>query len=75
MEEMSERLGEAIRMSVRHGDIINQYGHGQYLVLLVNTTRENCDVIEMRINRNFIIGRQRTGVEYHVNSVVCEPVR
>ena len=72
LEELSVRLGEAIRVSVRHGDIINQYGSGQFLVLLINTTREDCDIIEDRINRKFIIGRQRTGVEYHVNSVICE---
>lgn len=72
LEEMSVRLGEAIKNSVRHGDIINQYGRGQFLVLLVNTTRENCDVIEKRINQKFITGRQRTGVQYHVNSVICE---
>lgn len=72
LEEMSARLGNAIRMSVRHGDIINQYGKGQFLVLLINTTREDCDIIEERINHRFIVGRQRAGVEYHVNSVLCE---
>lgn len=72
LEEMSERLRESIRHSVRHGDIINQYGRGQFLVLLVNTTRENCEIVEKRINRNFLVGRQRTGVQYHVNSVICE---
>lgn len=72
LDEMSSRLGEAIRISVRHGDIINQYGKGQFLVLLINTTREDCDIIEERIDRRFIVGRQRTGVEYHVNSVICE---
>lgn len=72
LEEMSVRLSNAIKASVRHGDIINQYGSGQFLILLINTTREDCDIIEDRINRRFIIGRQRTGVEYHVNSVICE---
>lgn len=72
LESLSERLGEAIQCSVRHGDIINQYGSGQFLVLLVNTTRENCGVIEKRISRNFTIGRERTGIEYRVNSVICE---
>lgn len=69
---LSRRLGEAIQSSVRHGDVINQYGNGQFLVLLVNTTRENCDVIEKRISRNFAVGRERTGIEYHVSSVICE---
>lgn len=72
LEEMSLRLKEAIKTSVRHGDIINQYGNGQFLVLLINITRENCDIIEDRINEKFITGRQRTGVQYHVNSVICE---
>ena len=72
LEALSARLGDAIRNSVRHGDVINQYGGGQFLILLINTTRENCDVIERRINRNFTVGRERTGIQYHVNSVICE---
>ena len=42
------------------------------LVLLVNTSRENCGVIQRRINDRFIIGRQRSSIEYHVNSVFWE---
>lgn len=72
LEEMSVRLGEAIRTSVRHGDMINRYGSGQYLILLFNITREDCDIIEERISKKFVMGRQRIGVEYHVNSVICE---
>lgn len=71
LEELSQRLGDAICHSVRQSDAINKYGKGQYLVLLVNTTRENCSIVQRRINQNFIVGRQRTGVQYHVNSVVC----
>ncbi len=73
LEEHSQRLQEVIRKSVRHGDVINRYGKGQYLVLLINTTRENCSVIQKRINCGFLVGRQRTGVQYYVNSVVCTP--
>lgn len=71
-EELSQRLREAIQQSVRHGDIINQYGKGQFLVLLINTTRENCVVVERRINQRFVAEGQRTGVRYHVNSVICQ---
>lgn len=71
-EELSLRLGDAIQKSVRHGDIINQYGKGQFLVLLINTTRENCRIIEQRINQRFVAEGQRTGVRYHVNSVICQ---
>ena len=75
LKELSTRLGDAIRRTVRHSDTITRFGRGQYLVLLVNTTLENCKVIQNRINYNFIIGRQRTGIEYHVNSVICAPER
>lgn len=71
-DELSVRLGDAVGQSVRHGDIINQYGDGQYLVLLINTTRENCEIVEKRINQRFRAEGQRTGVQYHINSVLCE---
>lgn len=71
-EELAARLQEAVRTSVRHGDIINRYGSGQFLVLLINITREDCEMIKNRIDRKFVTGRQRTGVQYHMNSVICE---
>ena len=70
LDELSVRLIDAIHETVRRGDALTRYGKGQCLVLLVNTTRENCTVIQRRINAKFIIGRQRTGVEYHVSSVI-----
>lgn len=72
LDELSGRLGDAIRKSIRQGDAINRYGKGQYLVLLVNTTLENCSIIQKRIDSNFLTGRQRTGVKYHVSPVRCE---
>ena len=71
LDELSQRLGDAICHAVRQSDAINKYGKGQYLVLLVNTTRENCGIVQRRINQNFIVGRQRTSIQYHVNSVIC----
>lgn len=72
MQELSERLLSAIQNSVRHGDVVSQYGKGQFLIMLVNTTRENCGIIEKRINQRFLIGRQRIKVQYHVSSIICE---
>ncbi len=69
-DELSERLNDAIHRSVRRTDVINRYSKGQYLVLLANTTLENCRIVQKRINEHFVIGRQRTGVQYHVNSVI-----
>lgn len=73
LTELSGRLIDAVHTSVRRGDTLTRYGKGQCLVLLVNTTRENCTIIQRRINAKFIIGRQRTGVEYHVSSVIWAP--
>ena len=71
LEELSQRLRDAIQQSVRRGDAVNKYGKGQYLVLMMNTTRENCKILQKRINYHFIVGRQRTGIQYYVNSVIC----
>lgn len=72
LDSLSERLGDAICHSIRHSDIVNRYSKGQYLVLLINTTRENCNTVQKRINYRFLTGRQRTGVQYYVNSVITE---
>lgn len=73
LEELTRRMGDAVRRSIRRGDAMTQYGKGQYLVLLANTTRENCRVIQRRIDERFIIGRQRSAIEYYVKSVFWEP--
>ena len=70
LDELSDRLRESIRDSVRHSDALCRYGKGQYLVLLINTTSEDCKIVQRRINEHFIIRRQRTGIRYHVNIVV-----
>ena len=73
LEELTKRMGDAVRQSIRRGDAMCQYGKGQYLVLLVNTTRENCGIIQKRINHRFIVGRQRSGIQCYVNSVFWTP--
>ncbi len=74
LDELSPRLEEAVRASTRRSDVLCRYGKGQYLVLLVNIVRENCKIIQKRINQHFIVGRQRIGVQYYVNSVISSPV-
>ena len=73
LEELTKRMGDSVRRSIRRGDAMCQYGKGQYLALLVNTTRENCSVVQKRINERFIVGRQRTKIQYYVNSVFWVP--
>jgi GGDEF domain-containing protein len=71
--ELVNRMGDAVRHSIRRGDAMCRYGKGQYLALLVNTTRENCAVVQKRINDRFIIGRQRSRIQYYVNSMFFTP--
>ncbi len=75
LDELTIRLKESICHSVRHSDAVCRYGKGQYLVLLINTSSEDCDIVQRRINEHFIIGRQRTGIRYHVNIVVWNNLR
>lgn len=72
LDELSERLGEAIRHSVRRSDAVSRYNKGQYLVLLINISREDSSIVQKRINEHFLSSRQRTGVEYHISSVLRE---
>ncbi len=73
LEQLSNRVSDAICRSIRRSDVVCRYGKGQYLVMLINTSRENCGLVQNRINGNFRTGRQRTGIEYHVNSVFWTP--
>lgn len=67
LDELSPRLEEAIRSTIRRSDIMNKYNKGQFLVLLMNTTMENCQIIQKRIDQKFMINRQRISVRYYVN--------
>ena len=69
LEELTRKLGEAVLQSVRRGDAVSRYGNGQYLALLVNTTRENCNIIQKRINSRFFEGKHRMALKYYVNVV------
>ena len=72
LKSLSDRLETAICQSIRCSDVVNRYSKGQYLVLLINATKEECRIIQKRINYKFLTGRQRTGVRYHVNSVLMK---
>ena len=70
LEELSERLRETIVESVRHTDTVTRYGNGQYLVLLINTTEEDCSVVSKRITSRFIHAGQRTSLSYSVSNII-----
>lgn len=72
LTDLSERLKTAAVSSIRNTDTVTKYGQGQYLILLINTTEENCHIIEKRINDNFLTSRQRTGISYAVKSLLVK---
>ncbi len=70
LDELSERLRETIIETVRRTDTVTRYGKGQFLVLLINITYEDCAIVSKRINSKFIRNGQRTSVSYSVNNVI-----
>ena len=73
LSRLSEKLGEVIVSTIRNSDVVCRYGKGQYLVLLMNTTAENCVTVEDRINRKFRSVNQRNKIDYHVSVVTYDP--
>ena len=71
-EELSRRLKESIAASIRQSDAYTQYGKTQCLVLLTNVNTKSCELIQNRINHNFMSNCKKFGIKYHVNSVKCE---
>lgn len=69
LDTLEPKLESAIRLSVRQSDTVSRYGKGQYLVLLLNTTREDCEIVQRRIDRRFREDAHRTHVHYTVRSV------
>ncbi len=51
--EMSGKLHEAIRISLRRSDSFTKYSHSQFLIMLVGTNEENCQIAINRIVGNF----------------------
>jgi GGDEF domain-containing protein len=69
LDRIIGKLGDVICGSIRQSDAVCRYGKNQYLVLLVNTTRENCAIVEDRIDRHFLMDQKRVRIRYHVNSL------
>ena len=53
LDVMSEELYQAIHTSLRRCDSFTKYNQGQYLVMLMGTNQENCQIVIDRISRNF----------------------
>lgn len=71
LEVYSRKLHQAIKSSLRRGDSFTKYNPAQFLILLVGTSRENCDLIFRRIADRFSAEHRswRQKLEYYVSSV------
>lgn len=50
-EEYSDAVRSILRRSLRKSDVITRYSHSQFLLLLVGTQQEYCEIIYHRINQ------------------------
>lgn len=53
-ESQMKRLGEDIRSTLRIGDVYTRYSSSQYLVLVIDTTEGQGDMISNRIKEKFL---------------------
>lgn len=53
---LMEQLGEIIGDTLRSGDVYARYSSCQYLLLVINTTKYQADLITDRIREKFLVG-------------------
>jgi len=63
LEERGRALKESIGSSLRKGDVYTKFSASQYLVLLIGSTREGCDVVARRISKSL---KEREGTKADV---------
>lgn len=64
LKTLSPKLADSICHSIRRSDAVCRYGDGQFLVLLVNISLEDCSIVQKRIDNSFVAGSKKTGVVY-----------
>lgn len=71
LDVMSMELHRAVKNSLRRGDSFSKYSPSQFLILLVGTSQENCDIIFRRIAARFTKkhGSWNKYLEYYVSSI------
>ncbi|WP_242826752.1 BTAD domain-containing putative transcriptional regulator [Butyrivibrio sp. NC3005] len=70
----SEALFQSIRTTLRRGDTFTKYSNSQFLILLVGTSQEDCDIIYRRMNKKLKeIAGPRADFKYSVVSLAQLP--
>ena len=70
LKQRSQALHDAIGFTLRKGDAFTRYSTSQYLILLVGTNKENCDIIYKRISKKLKeLAGSRAELVYSVTSM------
>ncbi len=70
LKQRSQALHDAIGYTLRKGDAFTRYSTSQYLILLVGTNKENCDIIFKRISKKLKeLAGSRAELVYSVTSM------
>ncbi len=65
LESRSKTLRQCISSSLRRGDIFSRYSSSQYLILLVGSDKEGCNVVAGRISKKlYAIEGSKASVHY-----------
>lgn len=76
LQNASEKLREAIQTSLRSSDFYTQYNRSQFLVFLMGTNRENCSLVQDRIENNFrAMSVRGVYLRYEVSSALLDDLK
>lgn len=64
-EYIRAELEQALKNSLRSGDLYTRYSTNQYLILLIGIEEENCGLVIERINDNMERTAGKKYVKYH----------
>ena len=71
---LMERLGEDIGTTLRLGDVYTRYSSSQYLILVIDTTEGQADLIVNRIRNRFLANNRENNILVH-NCYELQPAR
>lgn len=71
---LMERLGEEIGNTLRIGDVYTRYSSSQYLILVIDTTEGQADLIVNRIKDRFLANNRENNILIH-NCYELQPAR
>ncbi len=71
LEVMADELHNTLRNCLRRGDSFTRYSQSQFLILLVGTNQENCNIVYERIRKLYSVVHKSWGkcLNFHESSI------